>query len=93
MEPHLFRVKPAAAAVNPTRTREEFLHVFSGEFEIWLGDTEHYRLKRATVLYLKAPRRIAGAIRRTEASLLWVILLRRFRSRWRMRLNSAVRSR
>jgi len=52
---------------------EEFLHVFRGEFEIWLGDTEHYHLKTGDSLYFESstPHRWRNP-GRTKASLLWV---------------------
>jgi DNA-binding transcriptional MerR regulator/quercetin dioxygenase-like cupin family protein len=74
MEPHLFRVKPGGGSGESySHEGEEFLHVFRGEFEIWLGDTEHYRLKTGDSLYFESstPHRWRNP-GRTEASLLWV---------------------
>jgi DNA-binding transcriptional MerR regulator/quercetin dioxygenase-like cupin family protein len=74
MEPHLFRVKPGGGSGESySHEGEEFLHVFSGEFEIWLGDTEHYRLRTGDSLYFESstPHRWRNP-GRTEASLLWV---------------------
>ena len=46
MEPHLFRVKPnGGSGESYTHEGEEFLHILRGEFEIWLGDKEHYRIE------------------------------------------------
>ena len=33
---------------------EEFLHILRGEFEIWLGGREHYRLKTGDSLYFES---------------------------------------
>jgi len=74
MEPHLFRIKPGGGSGEfYSHDGEEFLHVFRGEFEIWLGDTEHYRLKSGDSLYFESstPHRWRNP-GRTEASLLWV---------------------
>jgi DNA-binding transcriptional MerR regulator/quercetin dioxygenase-like cupin family protein len=74
MEPHLFRIKPGGGSGESySHDGEEFLHVFRGEFEIWLGDTEHYRLKSGDSLYFESstPHRWRNP-GRTEASLLWV---------------------
>jgi DNA-binding transcriptional MerR regulator/mannose-6-phosphate isomerase-like protein (cupin superfamily) len=74
MEPHLFRVKPNGGSGEPyAHEGEEFLHVLRGEFEIWLGDTEHYRLKSGDSLYFESstPHRWRNP-GRTEASVLWV---------------------
>jgi len=74
MEPHLFRIKPrGGSGESYSHEGEEFLHVLRGEFEIWLGDTEHYRLKSGDSLYFESstPHRWRNP-GRTEASLLWV---------------------
>ncbi|MCU1240873.1 MAG: transcriptional regulator, MerR family [Candidatus Acidoferrum typicum] len=74
MEPHLFHIKPRGGSGEPySHEGEEFLHVFRGEFEIWLGDTEHYHLKTGDSLYFESstPHRWRNP-GRTEASLLWV---------------------
>lgn len=74
MEPHLFRIKPrGGSGESYSHEGEEFLHVLCGEFEIWLGDTEHYRLKSGDSLYFESstPHRWRNP-GRTEASLLWV---------------------
>lgn len=74
MEPHLFRVKPGGGSGESySHEGEEFLHVLRGEFEIWLNETEHYRLKRGDSLYFESstPHRW-GNPGRTEAWLLWV---------------------
>jgi DNA-binding transcriptional MerR regulator/uncharacterized RmlC-like cupin family protein len=55
MEPHLFRVKPnGGSGESYTHEGEEFLHILRGEFEIWLGDKEHYRLKTGDSLYFES---------------------------------------
>lgn len=55
MEPHLFRIKPGSGSGEPyTHEGEEFLHVIRGEFEIWLGEEEHYRLKPGDSLYFES---------------------------------------
>jgi DNA-binding transcriptional MerR regulator/mannose-6-phosphate isomerase-like protein (cupin superfamily) len=74
MEPHLFRIKPRGGSGEPySHEGEEFLHVFRGEFEIWLGDAEHYRLKTGDSLYFESstPHRWRNP-GRIEACLLWV---------------------
>jgi DNA-binding transcriptional MerR regulator/quercetin dioxygenase-like cupin family protein len=74
MEPHLFRVKPrGGSGESYSHEGEEFLHVFRGEFEIWLGDAEHYHLKMGDSLYFESstPHRWRNP-GRTEAWLLWV---------------------
>ncbi len=55
MEPHLFRVKPnGGSGESYAHEGEEFLHILRGEFEIWLGDKEHYRLKTGDSLYFES---------------------------------------
>jgi DNA-binding transcriptional MerR regulator/quercetin dioxygenase-like cupin family protein len=55
MEPHLFRIKPGSGSGEPyTHEGEEFLHVIRGEFEIWLGSEEHYKLKAGDSLYFES---------------------------------------
>src|SRR5712671_586460 len=74
MEPHLFRVKArGGSGESYSHEGEEFLHVLRGEFEIWLGDKEHYRLKTGDSLYFESstPHRWRNP-GRTEACLLWV---------------------
>jgi DNA-binding transcriptional MerR regulator/mannose-6-phosphate isomerase-like protein (cupin superfamily) len=74
MEPHLFHIKPrGGSGESYSHEGEEFLHVFRGEFEIWLGDTEHYHLKTGDSLYFESstPHRWRNP-GRTRASLLWV---------------------
>ena len=74
MEPHLFRVKPGGGSGESyTHEGEEFLHVLRGEFEIWLGTSEHYRLKMGDSLYFESstPHRWRNP-GRAEAWLLWV---------------------
>jgi DNA-binding transcriptional MerR regulator/mannose-6-phosphate isomerase-like protein (cupin superfamily) len=74
MEPHLFRVKPnAGSGESYTHDGEEFLHVLRGQFEIWLNNTEHYRLKTGDSLYFESstPHRWKNP-GRTETWLLWV---------------------
>jgi DNA-binding transcriptional MerR regulator/mannose-6-phosphate isomerase-like protein (cupin superfamily) len=74
MEPHLFRVKPGGGSGESyTHEGEEFLHVLRGEFEIWLGTSEHYRLKMGDSLYFESstPHRWRNP-GRAESWLLWV---------------------
>jgi DNA-binding transcriptional MerR regulator/mannose-6-phosphate isomerase-like protein (cupin superfamily) len=74
MEPHLFRVKPnGGSGESYTHEGEEFLHVLRGEFEIWLGANEHYRLKSGDSLYFESstPHRWRNP-GRAETWLLWV---------------------
>jgi transcriptional regulator with XRE-family HTH domain len=74
MEPHLFRVKPyGGSGESYAHEGEEFLHVLRGEFEIWLSNKEHYRLKPGDSLYFESstPHRWRNP-GRTETWLLWV---------------------
>jgi DNA-binding transcriptional MerR regulator/uncharacterized RmlC-like cupin family protein len=74
MEPHLFRIKRnGGSGESYTHEGEEFLHVLRGEFEIWLGTKEHYRLKTGDSLYFESstPHRWKNP-GRTETWLLWV---------------------
>lgn len=74
MEPHLFRVKPGGGSGESyAHEGEEFLHVLRGEFEIWLHQSEHYRLKAGDSLYFEssAPHRWKNP-GRTETWILWV---------------------
>jgi DNA-binding transcriptional MerR regulator/quercetin dioxygenase-like cupin family protein len=55
MEPHLFRIKPGGGSGESyAHEGEEFLHILRGEFEIWLSDKEHYRLKTGDSLYFES---------------------------------------
>jgi DNA-binding transcriptional MerR regulator/quercetin dioxygenase-like cupin family protein len=74
MEPHLFRIKPGGSSGESyTHEGEEFLHVLRGEFEIWLNDQGHYRLKSGDSLYFESstPHRWRNP-GRSEAWILWV---------------------
>ncbi len=74
MEPHLFRIKPGGTSGESyTHEGEEFLHVLRGEFEIWLHDRNHYRLKSGDSLYFESstPHRWKNP-GRSEAWILWV---------------------
>ena len=74
MEPHLFRVKPnGGSGESYAHEGEEFLHILRGEFEIWLSDEEHYRLKTGDSLYFESstPHRWKNP-GKTETWLLWV---------------------
>ncbi len=74
MEPHLFRVKPnAGSGESYAHEGEEFLHILRGEFEIWLSNEEHYRLKTGDSLYFESstPHRWRNP-GKTETWLLWV---------------------
>jgi transcriptional regulator with XRE-family HTH domain len=74
MEPHLFRIKPGGGSGESyAHEGEEFLHILRGEFEIWLGSKEHYRLKPGDSLYFESstPHRWRNP-GRSETSLLWV---------------------
>jgi DNA-binding transcriptional MerR regulator/mannose-6-phosphate isomerase-like protein (cupin superfamily) len=55
MEPHLFCIAPnGGSGESYAHEGEEFLHVLQGEFEIWLGGKEHYRLKSGDSLYFES---------------------------------------
>ena len=74
MEPHLFRIKAGSGSGEPyTHEGEEFLHVIRGEFEIWLGNEEHYKLKPGDSLYFESSTphrwRNPGS---SESCLLWI---------------------
>jgi DNA-binding transcriptional MerR regulator/quercetin dioxygenase-like cupin family protein len=74
MEPHLFRVKPGGGSGESyAHDGEEFLHVLRGEFEIWLHNQGHYRLKSGDSLYFESstPHRWKNT-GRSEAWILWV---------------------
>ncbi len=74
MEPHLFRIKPnSGSGESYAHEGEEFLHILRGEFEIWLNNTEHYRLKTGDSLYFESstPHRWRNP-GRSETWLLWV---------------------
>jgi DNA-binding transcriptional MerR regulator/quercetin dioxygenase-like cupin family protein len=74
MEPHLFRVKSGGGSGESyAHEGEEFLHVLRGEFEIWLHDQGHYRLKPGDSLYFESstPHRWRNP-GRAEAWVLWV---------------------
>ncbi len=74
MEPHLFRIKPGGGSGESyTHEGEEFLHVLRGEFEIWLHDQGHYRLRSGDSLYFESstPHRWKNP-GRSEAWILWV---------------------
>jgi DNA-binding transcriptional MerR regulator/uncharacterized cupin superfamily protein len=74
MEPHLFRVRPGGGSGESyAHEGEEFLHVLRGDFEIWLNNGEHYRLKPGDSLYFESstPHRWKNP-GRSETWLLWV---------------------
>jgi DNA-binding transcriptional MerR regulator/quercetin dioxygenase-like cupin family protein len=74
MEPHLFRIKPGGGSGESyTHEGEEFLHVLRGEFEIWLHNKAHYRLKSGDSLYFESstPHRWRNP-GRAETWVLWV---------------------
>ena len=74
MEPHLFRIKPGGGSGESySHEGEEFLHVLRGNFEIWLNDGEHYRLKPGDSLYFESttPHRWKNPGRK-ETWILWV---------------------
>jgi len=74
MEPHLFRIKPGGGSGESyAHEGEEFLHVLRGEFEIWLDNQGHYRLKSGDSLYFESstPHRWKNP-GRTESWILWV---------------------
>ena len=74
MEPHLFRIKPGGGSGESyAHEGEEFLHVLRGEFEIWLHNQGHYRLKSGDSLYFESstPHRWKNPGRR-ESWILWV---------------------
>src|SRR5215469_1019548 len=74
MEPHLFRIKPGGGSGESySHEGEELLHVLRGNFEIWLNDGEHYRLKPGDSRYFEstAPHRWKNPGRK-ETWILWV---------------------
>ena len=74
MEPHLFRVKPGGGSGEPyAHEGEEFLHVLRGEFEIWLQNQGHYKLKPGDSLYFESstPHRWKNP-GKSETWILWV---------------------
>jgi DNA-binding transcriptional MerR regulator/mannose-6-phosphate isomerase-like protein (cupin superfamily) len=74
MEPHLFRIKSGGGSGESyTHEGEEFLHVLRGTFEIWLGESEHYRLNSGDSLYFESstPHRWRNP-GRAETWLLWI---------------------
>jgi DNA-binding transcriptional MerR regulator/quercetin dioxygenase-like cupin family protein len=74
MEPHLFRIKPGGGSGEPyTHEGEEFLHILRGEFEIWLHNQGHYKLKAGDSLYFESstPHRWKNP-GKSEAWILWV---------------------
>jgi len=74
MEPHLFRVKPGGGSGESyAHEGEEFLHVLRGEFELWLQNEGHFRLKAGDSLYFESstPHRWKNP-GRAEAWVLWV---------------------
>jgi transcriptional regulator with XRE-family HTH domain/transposase-like protein len=74
MEPHLFRVQPGGGSGESyAHEGEEFLHVLRGDFEIWLNNGEHYRLKAGDSLYFESstPHRWKNP-GRSETWLLWI---------------------
>ena len=74
MEPHLFRIKPGAGSGESyTHEGEEFLHVLRGQFEIWLNNDEHFRMKPGDSLYFQSstPHRWRNP-GKTESWLLWI---------------------
>jgi DNA-binding transcriptional MerR regulator/quercetin dioxygenase-like cupin family protein len=74
MEPHLFRIKPGGGSGESyAHEGEEFLHVLRGEFEIWLQNQGHYKLKSGDSLYFESstPHRWKNS-GRSEAWILWV---------------------
>jgi DNA-binding transcriptional MerR regulator/quercetin dioxygenase-like cupin family protein len=74
MEPHLFRIKPGGSSGESyTHEGEEFLHILRGEFEIWLSNDEHYRMKSGDSLYFQSstPHRWKNP-GKTESWLLWI---------------------
>lgn len=74
MEPHLFRIKPGGGSGESyAHEGEEFLHVLRGQFEIWLHNQGHYRLKSGDSLYFESstPHRWKNP-GRSDAWILWV---------------------
>jgi DNA-binding transcriptional MerR regulator/quercetin dioxygenase-like cupin family protein len=74
MEPHLFRIKPGGGSGESyAHEGEEFLYVLRGEFELWLHNEGHYRLKAGDSLYFESstPHRWKNP-GRAEALVLWV---------------------
>jgi DNA-binding transcriptional MerR regulator len=74
MEPHLFRIKPGGGSGEPyAHEGEEFLHILRGEFEIWLHNQGHYKLKSGDSLYFESstPHRWKNP-GKSETWILWV---------------------
>jgi len=74
MEPHLFRIKPGGGSGESyTHEGEEFLHILRGQFEIWLNNDEHFRMKPGDSLYFQSstPHRWRNP-GKTESWLLWI---------------------
>src|SRR3981081_2895936 len=89
MEPHLFRVAPAAESGDSyTHEGEEFLYILRGEFAITLN-REEYRLKRGDSFYFESatPHRWKNPGRK-ETWLLWVNTPPTFQGLNRARLES-----
>ena len=74
MEPHLFRIKPGGnSGESYTHEGEEFLHILRGQFEIWLGANEYYKLAPGDSLYFQSstPHRWRNP-GKVESWLLWI---------------------
>ena len=74
MEPHLFRLAPGATSGGAYHHQgEEFIFVLEGCCEIWLDETEHYKLCKGDSLYFSSSQ--AHRWRNTgneEAVLFWI---------------------
>ena len=55
MEPHLFRVPPGASSGGTySHAGEEFIFMLRGTFDIWLDESEHYRITAGDSLYFSS---------------------------------------
>lgn len=74
MEPQLFVLAPRASSEGAyAHDGEEFMFVFEGALNVWLGDDEEYRLRAGDALYFPSttPHRWHNASSR-ETRLLWI---------------------
>ena len=74
MEPHLFRIAPAAGSGGSySHEGEEFIYVLQGTLEIWLDEMENYTLQPGDSLYFESTRAHRWqSLSEKETLLLWV---------------------
>ncbi len=74
MEPHLFRIGPAASSGGSYHHEgEEFIYVLQGSLEIWLDEIERYTLKAGDSLYFESSHAHSWRnLSDKETVLLWV---------------------